>query len=276
MSTPASVIIACYNHADVLRLSLAALVRQRQGGFEVVIADDGSPEDLRGVLREWAPRFALGIQHVSHEDRGFRKTRILNRAIAVTASERLVFLDGDCLAHEDFVGDHLRYLAGGTVVTGRRVDVERRALPEAEGILARGLGLGPARLLGLRLRGRARRIEHGIPTRLFAEAPRGGIWGSNFSACKGDLVAVNGFNEEYESPGVGEDTDLDFRLRLLGVRVRVFRNRMVQYHVDHPRRSYDAPANAAILHRTMESRSPRARLGLAEVERGDFVHARYL
>ena len=60
-----------------------------------------------------------------------------------------------------------------------------------------------------------------------------GMLGSNFSAWKSDLVAINGFDELYTGPGCGEDSDIQFRLGLTGVTGKSLRNLAVQYHVHH-------------------------------------------
>jgi glycosyltransferase involved in cell wall biosynthesis len=271
----ASIIVASYNQAEVLEMSLAAYARQSATDFEVIVADDGSVEDYSEILRFFAPRFAHGIQHVKHEDRGFRKTRILNRAICVARFDRLVFTDSDCLPHRDFLQHHLSYLERGTVVSGRRVHVERGALPTAKKILETGLDLSPLHLIRLKLLGRARVIEHGFVTPFLYEARRSAILGSNFSVYKDDLKALNGFNEEYREWGLGEDTDIDFRLRLSGVKVRVFRNRMIQYHVAHPQNHSGGEANRRVFERTQATRRVRSPQGLAEITSTDFTLTRY-
>src|SRR5690606_18206028 len=60
-----------------------------------------------------------------------------------------------------------------------------------------------------------------------------GILGSNFSAHKDDLLAVNGFDERYKHPAVGEDTDIEYRLRLYGAKVLSLINVANQYHLFH-------------------------------------------
>jgi cellulose synthase/poly-beta-1,6-N-acetylglucosamine synthase-like glycosyltransferase len=271
----ASVILAAYGRPEVLGLCLAAYVRQSHTRFEVVVADDGSPESYEDVLEAYSARFSLPIQHVRQDDRGFRKARILNRAIAVASFPSLIFADFDCLPHARFVEDHLVHLEGGTAVSGRRVHVERAALPSEEQILSGGLRLSTLRLLSLALAGKARVIEHGISTPFFYEAGQSALFGSNFSARREDLLGVNGFNEEYEAPGTGEDTDLDLRLKRSGVRVRVFRNRMIQYHLAHPSPLYDDPKNLAILERIRGSGVVRAPIGLAEIRPGDATYRTY-
>src|SRR5271163_1344319 len=80
---PISAVIACYKDSDIVERNLAAFARQSHRDFELIIADDGSREDYRPILERWAPRFLHPIQHVRHEDLGFRKTRVLNRALHV-------------------------------------------------------------------------------------------------------------------------------------------------------------------------------------------------
>jgi glycosyltransferase involved in cell wall biosynthesis len=271
----ASVILAAYGQPGTLALALAAFTHQATRDFEIVVADDGSPEGYGETLAAYAARFQEPIQHVRQDDRGFRKTRILNRAVSVARAPCLVFADFDCLPHPRFVEDHLRHVAPGTAVSGRRVHVERSALADEAGILARGVGLGPLRLVLLALRGQARVIEHGIPLPFLAEASQERIFGSNFSILREDLVRVNGFNEEYEAPGIGEDTDLDLRLKKVGTKVRVFRNRMIQYHLAHPSPRYDTPSNMAILERARAASSGRAPVGLSEIVAGDFERREY-
>jgi glycosyltransferase involved in cell wall biosynthesis len=269
------VVVACYNQGGVLPLVLAGFASQSCRDFEVVLADDGSREEYAPLLREFAGRFAHGIQHVRHEDRGFRKTRILNRAVRASRFESLIFSDADCVPHPGFVAAHLGVVAPGTAASGRRAHLARECFPTMQAILADGLRLSPLRLLRLKGRGQASVIEHGFAFPLFSEAPSAGILGSNLSVARSDLLAINGFNEEYEDWGTGEDTDLDLRLRLGGVRVRVFRTRMVQYHVAHGGEREFSPQNREILERTRRLGSPRAAIGLAEAHAGDCEHAVY-
>ena len=182
-----------------------------------------------------------------HEDIGFRKTRILNRAIYASGCERIIFIDMDCLPHRDFVRDHLRYLTPGTAISGRRVYVRREEVPPAEKIWSGGLGLGALRLVGLWILGKAQHIENGLALPIAYQAPDRGILGCNFSAWKRDLLAINGFNAEFTGAG-WEDTDIDFRLRLVDVKLKILRYVAVEYHVEHPVRvpsnDHDEPGAA--------------------------------
>ena len=60
-----------------------------------------------------------------------------------------------------------------------------------------------------------------------------GLLGCNFSLYKQDILAINGFDERYEAPSIGEDSDIEFRLGLNGVKVKSLNQIAVQYHLYH-------------------------------------------
>jgi hypothetical protein len=57
--------------------------------------------------------------------------------------------------------------------------------------------------------------------------------GCNFSIHKSDLLLINGFDEEYVGPAIGEDEDIAYRLSLRGIAGTSVRNRAIQYHLYH-------------------------------------------
>jgi hypothetical protein len=85
--------------------------------------------------------------------------------------------------------------------------------------------------------------------------------GSNFSVAKADLEAINGFDELYDGPGCGEDSDVQYRLSLAGVIGKSLRNLAVQYHIYHPARKVSDTCwdRFAMVKNTLE---PRCRIGL--------------
>ena len=58
------------------------------------------------------------IIHVWHEDNGFQKTIILNKAILETSTEYILMTDGDCIPREDFVEHHVKYREEGYFLSG--------------------------------------------------------------------------------------------------------------------------------------------------------------
>jgi glycosyltransferase involved in cell wall biosynthesis len=237
-----SLAVAVYNKPEVLRLVLAALGRQSFTEFEVIIADDGSGPAVRDVVDEARHRYDYHFVHLWHEDRGWRKNTILNNAIRSARGDWMVFIDGDCLPSRHFMLDHWNEREERKVLLGRRVETSERW---TRGLTVESVRRGAFERYGAQewvdgLLGRSLRVEDGIriPSRFLRKILLRrvrGMLGSNFSAAKKDLVAINGFDEQYDGPGCGEDSDVQYRLSLIGVTGKSLRNLAVQYHCWHPR-----------------------------------------
>jgi glycosyltransferase involved in cell wall biosynthesis len=270
MSNPPglSLIIAVYNKPRVLRFVLAAVARQSFRDFEVIIADDGSGPEIKEVVDEAKPLYGYPINHLWHEDSGWRKNKMLNNAIRVSRGDYLAFMDGDCLPAKNFLADHWSEREAGKVLLGRRVEMSQRW---ADNLTMEKIATGRFERIGVReildgIRGNALRLEDGIRIRngwLRRISPRKSerILGSNFSLHKDDIVAINGFDEEYDGPGHGEDSDVQYRLSLMGVTGKSLRNLAVQFHVYHPR---TAPSEKSLKRfaQIQESKNPVCTAGL--------------
>jgi GT2 family glycosyltransferase len=198
------------------------------------------------------------VKHVWHEDQGFRKTRILNAAVALAEGDYVVFLDGDCLPARRFVADHLALAEKGTFVQGRRAFVAEKKVAD---LLA-----GRASLAQLMLTGQVHGLLKGIrwpaPVIRRNQAQRGLI-GCNLAIWRDDLLAVNGFDETYEGWGIGEDSDLGTRLYHLGRQRKFVYGRALVFHLDHPQLNKDhVPASLRQLEETKTTRRILARRGL--------------
>jgi glycosyltransferase involved in cell wall biosynthesis len=236
-----SVVISFYNKIDNLRLVLAALERQSFKDFEVIIADDGSGTAVVEEIGRIVVSSPLSLQHIWHEDRGFRKTRILNTAIRKSRSEYLVFIDGDCIPHSRFAEEHYRNREPHVLLAGRRAYLSER--------LSQSLTVGKIQsgylekrfmfdLMADGIFGKSRQAFKGLYIRngllrRFLNRSMKGVLGSNFSLYKQDIEAVNGFDERYAAPAVGEDSDIELRLGWNRVKFRMVKNIAVQYHIFH-------------------------------------------
>ena len=236
----ATVIAAFYNKLDYLKLVLAGFERQTEKKFELILADDGSNIDIVNKIRALVNDYAYPIKHVWQEDLGFRKNRILNRAIEKSESDYLIFIDADCIPHRAFVEDHLMYGAKNTCITGRRVNLSSNItsqLNEAN-VLNGYLEKHFYKLITDGLFGNSAYVEKGlyIKNKFFLKIlnkKQRGLLGCNFSLYLENILKVNGFDERYILPSIGEDTDLQFRLKLAGVNIKSINHAAVHYHLYH-------------------------------------------
>jgi len=236
----ASLIISFYNRLDYLRLIFAALDKQTFRDFEVITADDGSSEDVVRTIEELTCSYEFPILHLWHEDKGFRKNKILNRAVMSSESDYLIFIDGDCIPHPEFIKEHYENSEEKTALTGRRVNLSSRLTSELDEDKIRS-GYPEKALLNIMkdsIIGDTKDAEKGIYVRhtilrsTFNKKQRG-LLGCKFSVHKKDMLEINGFDERYTSPSVGEDSDIEYRLKLNGVKVKSLNNIAVQYHLYH-------------------------------------------
>lgn len=259
----ATLIISFYNKSEWLKLLLAALERQTFKQFEVIIADDGSSADVTDAIKSLQTISPLSIQHLWHEDDGFMKTVMLNKAIVASRSPYLIFIDGDCIPHHHFVEDHLRLKKDKCALAGRRVNmsegISKTLSPEKikNGILESFFFL---RLVSNSITGKSKDVEKGIHINSTAINTLFGtykktILGCNFSIAKKDLLELNGFDERYRHPGVGEDTEINYRIKNKGMQVFQPKFSLVQYHLWHPRLSREKePENLLLLDETLKNK----------------------
>jgi glycosyltransferase involved in cell wall biosynthesis len=236
-----SLVIAVYDKAEDLRFVLAGCARQSFTDFEVIIADDGSGPDVKHVISEAQQSYTFPIIHLWHEDRGWRKNTMLNNGIRAARGEHIVFIDGDCIPGRHFLLDHWNEREPGKLLLGRRVETSERwsKMLTIERIRNGDFERFSWSDFADLIKRNSLRIEDGVRLtspllrRLLLRNVRG-MLGSNFSAAKNDLEAVNGFDELYDGPGCGEDSDIQFRLSLIGITGKSLRNLAIQYHIYHP------------------------------------------
>jgi glycosyltransferase involved in cell wall biosynthesis len=217
-----SVIVTTYNREDALDAALRALARQSDRDFEIVVADDGSRAETARVVASWASRLAMPVQHVWHAHDGFRGGEIRNRGIRASSGKLCIFLDGDCLARDDFVATHRRLAEPGWFVTGNRILLSQ-ALTEA--VLAEGQAAETWSFIALareHLRDGANRLLPALrlPLGLLRKFPRRNWQGAqtcNLAVARSDLDRIDGFDAAYTGWGL-EDSDLVVRLLHAGVR----------------------------------------------------------
>lgn len=267
-----SLIIAVYNKPENLRFVLSACARQSFKEFEVIVADDGSGPQIKDVINDTLKqRYGFPIAHLWHDDKGWRKNPMLNNAIRATTSDYLVFIDGDCLPSKHFLLDHWNERDENKVLLGRRVETSERW---SKALTLEKIRSGEFERYGWEewkdgFRGDSLRVEDGIrmPSKMLRNLLLRnvrGMLGSNFSVSKKHLVAINGFDELYDGPGCGEDSDPQYRLSLIGVTGKSLRNLAVQYHIWHPRAKV-SDACWTRFEAVKKTNVPRCKMGLEKL-----------
>ena len=211
---------------------------------EVMIADDGSGVETKETIGRLATdlKDRFPVRHVWQEDIGFRKPKILNETVRQSTGDYLIFIDGDCMAHRQFVHSHITFSAPFSILSGKRVDIGQNL---TEKLLKAGhpvVSLRPV-LVWDALFGRAirsRKVEEAIrvENRMLRRALHrdritdDGVWGCNFSLYKDLFLAINGCDEDFLDGSI-EDNDLGIRVLNQGGKLRSVRNYAIIFHLWH-------------------------------------------
>lgn len=252
--------VATYENPRALALSLASVARQAPGPGSIAVADDGSGPETRAVVEAFAAGSPVPVRHVWHEDESFRKNVILNRAIATSEAEFLVFIDGDVLVRRDFFGHHLALARPDRWSSGSLIRLDAEATAAVTPALVTSGAVFSRQWL--RAHRAIDRLGTWLKTRPLPEAALAALdrvtpvqkaWGgANSSAFRAALLAVNGFDESMRYGG--EDKELGVRLTNAGIRGQHLRYVASVVHLDHPRGYVDRALMAANKARIAEVR----------------------
>ena len=236
-----SIILSTYNNAEALEIVLHSLLNQNDRNFEIIIADDGSTEDTKKLIKKISSnKKDIEIKHVWHPDEGFRLAKIRNDAVRVASGDYLIFLDGDCLTPPDFIKKH-RYLAEqGRFVLGQRILMSEKFVTKEikEELKKKGERFWHFKnLVKLWLNRKINRITPVVNIKLHGiRNLRGLNWklmkGCNWATWTDDYKSVNGSDESFIGWG-SEDKDLAIRLINSGVRVKDGRFYLWVLHIWH-------------------------------------------
>ncbi|HEY9185232.1 MAG TPA: glycosyltransferase family 2 protein [Salegentibacter sp.] len=256
-----ALIISTYNWPEALKLVLKSFRNQSVYPDEVIIADDGSGKETREVIEDFRRTIKLKVNHIWQEDRGFRKSAILNKALAQVTAEYVIQIDGDCIMHKDFIKDHLARAEPGVFLFGSRVNIKPGAVEKV-------LNLNKAEFsfFSPGIKNKTRNIRIPVfqdlykPKSDFSEKTRG----CNLSYWREDFIAVNGYDETME--GWGRE-DSEFVIRLLNKNIKGKRLRYggIVYHIYHPEKSKEfLKANSKIQQRTIKENKQWCENGVAK------------
>ncbi len=209
---------------------------QSRQADEIIIADDGSTKETADLLSTFT---ALPLKHIWHEDKGFRKTLILNKAIMASSADYLIFTDGDCVARTDMVEKHLSAAQPGVFISSgyQRLPMPVSLLLKEEDIKS-GLAFDYKwlRKNGLPAGKSLLKLQKSpfIANLLNCLTPTKASWnGCNSSCFRADAIRVNGFNEKMAYGG--EDREFGERLINMGLKSKQLRYSAICLHLDHKR-----------------------------------------
>lgn len=247
-----SLLISTYNWPAALELILLSVLTQKVLPAEVVIADDGSGNDTAALLEEYRGLLPVPLHHVWHEDKGFRASEIRNKAIARCSCEYIIQIDGDTVLHPSFVKDHIALAEENCFLSGSRVLVGKEATERA--IQSKRTKFSP---FSEDIINRMNAVR--LPAFNFFSTPKREpleklIWkirGCNMSFWREDLLAVNGYDEDFVGWG-REDSELVLRLLKKGCYLKRVKMAAIQYHLYHKENSRSQlSANHLLMEKSM-------------------------
>jgi len=228
-----ALLISTYNWVQALKLIFKSIHEQTEFPDEVLIADDGSTEETRKLIEDFTQKSTFKVVHVWHEDQGFRKAIVLNKAVAKSTCEYIIQIDGDCILHPKFIADHKKNAQKGLYLYGTRATIIKNALPRIFNEQQTKFNY-----FSKDLKKRSRTIHSGLLSKMYKPHQH---FSTNFRGCnvsfwREDFIEINGYNEVFEGWG-REDSDLVIRMGNKGIWAKRLRYAGIVYHIYHPENS---------------------------------------
>ncbi len=273
-----TVVLSTYNWRAALNLILNSLLPQLKThtDTELIIADDGSAFDTKELIQSYQQQLPGRIMHIWHEDAGFRKSVILNKAVSAASGDYLLFLDGDCIPFPDYITQHKQLAQVGYFVAGNRVLLSKEYTAK---LINNPVLVNQIFSWGLISWFRAK--MHKKVNKIFSflrldpasgwRYSRAQNWkypkGCNIGMFKADFAAVNGYDEVFSGWG-HEDADLFIRLLHNNIKIKDGRFAIPVLHLWHKESSrVNESANyARLMDRLQDKSCIQAQDGLNKYE----------
>lgn len=275
-----SIIISVYKNVKSLRLVLDSILNQSVKVDEIIVSEDGKSKEMEEFIS------TLNIDnliHLTQEDLGWRKNIALNNSIRKASGEYLIFIDGDVVLHKRFVEGHLSCAKEKRVCAGKRVELGEgysNKLYDDELTIDELSNSFVRRIISLH-KDNVRHYEDGIYVQpdsflyknFIQKKHINYLIGCNFSCYKKDIESINGFDEDYKHPAIGEDVDINWRFRADGTEVISCRNIANVYHLWHKKGfgASEGEINNKILQKNLEANRYVCLNGLQKLQDGEAV-----
>ncbi len=225
-------IITTYNWPAALELALKSVINQTQKPFEVIIADDGSKEETRNLIKRYESKIN-NLKHCWHEDVGYRRSKIINESLKVSASDFIITIDQDCILNKNFIKDYHEVAEKGTYISAYRIDLSKSLT---------NVILKQSRLPNNieKLFGSKWNVKHQFRNKKLRDKKTeiydtnsNGTYGCNMGFFKSDVLAINGYNEDFIGWGP-EDSEMTQRLMNAGIVRKMVFYCAILFHLYHP------------------------------------------
>nr|WP_317630834.1 glycosyltransferase family 2 protein [uncultured Flavobacterium sp.] len=224
-----ALLISTYNWPQALEVIFKSILNQTKMPDQILIADDGSREDTKQVIEKFKNQIKVPVLHFWQEDIGFRKSKILNKAIAGSSADYIIQIDGDCIMHPQFIKDHISHAQKNVYLYGSRVNIKEQAVATIFNKQITNFNL-----FSSEIKNKTRTLHIPFLSNLYKS--HAGISkkfrGCNVSYWKSDFIDINGYNEDFEGWG-REDSDLAIRLGNKGVLAKRLRYAGIVFHIWH-------------------------------------------
>lgn len=228
-----SLVTPTYNWPEALELLLKSVENQSYLPNEVIIADDGSKPDTKALIDQFKKKLPIPLTHVWHEDKGNRKPRIMNKAIAKAKHDYIIEIDGDIIMNKHFIKDHLQFSQTGHYLYGSRVNIKKEFL---DNLFQNKHSDFHFFSEGIQKRGRTLRIPFLAKYIRPVEERSRKLRGCNMSFWREDFIKVNGFNENLVGWGI-DDSEMIQRLHNIGIKGKRLKFAGIAYHIYHKEQS---------------------------------------
>ena len=109
-------------------------------------------------------------KHVWHEDKGFRKTKILNKAISESSGDYLLFTDGDCIANSNLIDTHFKQRSTNSYLSGSYYKLDAQTSEKIDkGLIKDLFNRETLKQLGHKLRYKSIKFLAPLPVRTFLD-----------------------------------------------------------------------------------------------------------
>lgn len=193
--------------------------------YDVVLVNDGSPDNTQAVIDAMRPRAACRFTVVEQANTGLARAR--NAGLKHVQGAVVAFIDDDVIPMPNFVSEHAH---------------SHQARPRS---VVRGAVINTT-------------SPDDLPPPIYTLANYSGnfFWTSNVSVAKRELDAVGWFDESFAEYG-WEDIEIGMRLRKAGLR-GVFNKRALAFHVKPPPQGHNL---AGMLRQAQAQARTAVRLG---------------